>query len=251
MLINTGAGLNLQNGNGITALMIALGEGNNNFAEMLINAGADINLQAYDGANAFSYAIDGEKIVDKLVSLQLLIAGADIIDDHKPDCIDFFAGNLENWNNVHTAIITNDLNFIRHTSNESLNQVTSSYKLSPLDLAIKLGNIEAIEALLERNVEHNIDKCLQSAVSAKRENVVKFFLERENQLNPGTIYNGRSTFHIACGINYTSIIPLLANYSMLSTNHKKSRRDDNYNQQEPRYNLNKRPRREWLNRINC
>ena len=108
-----------------------------------------------------------------------------------------------------------DIEHDRKLMIEDLNKVTSSYKLSPLDLAIKLGNIEAIQVLLERNVEHNIDKSLQSAVKLKREDIVKFLLERYETLNPATIYEGKSCFHIACGINYSKIIIPLAEYSFL------------------------------------
>ena len=121
-IINNGADLNLRNSDGDTALMSAIYNYNNKITEILINSGADINLQAYDGANAFSYAIDGEKIVDKLVSLQLLMAGSDIIDSNKPDYITLFEGNLENWNNAHTAIVANDLDFIKSARNRDLNK---------------------------------------------------------------------------------------------------------------------------------
>ena len=54
---------------------------------------------------------------------------------------------------------------------------TRSYP-SAVDLAIMVGNIDAVTILLNRGVKHNLTSCLHTALFAKRQMLVQFFIDR-------------------------------------------------------------------------
>lgn len=54
---------------------------------------------------------------------------------------------------------------------------TRSYP-SAVDLAIMAGDIDAVTIILNRGVKHNLTSCLHTALFAKRQTLVQFFIDR-------------------------------------------------------------------------
>ncbi len=68
MLLNKGANVNTQDGNGYTALIWAAAVGSKDIVEMLINAGVDVNAKDNNGKTALMYAADyGDKEIIELL----------------------------------------------------------------------------------------------------------------------------------------------------------------------------------------
>jgi ankyrin repeat protein len=93
------------------------------------------------------------------------------------------------WTPLHTAIINNNLDEI------STLEYTPS-ETSPLDLAIMIGNIDAVRALIERGIQYDKDKCLRTATYSNRHELAQLFLEKgANPLSKNQL--GQTAFHFA------------------------------------------------------
>ena len=58
----------------------------------------------------------------RLISTQILFNSGDCLFSRNNKSAIKFKGNLENWNNAHTAIVANDLDFIKSARNRDLNK---------------------------------------------------------------------------------------------------------------------------------
>ena len=74
ILIKAGAGLDIIDGDGKTALMRATCRGYRKIAEILIKAGADLEIKDGDGKTALKQAIDFDRLID--IAKLLIDAGA-------------------------------------------------------------------------------------------------------------------------------------------------------------------------------
>ena len=93
------------------------------------------------------------------------------------------------WTELHTAVINNDLDKIQRYE-------YFSSDLNPLDLAIMVGNLDAVKALITRGIQYDINACLRKAIFARRNELAEFFLE--NGASPySKTKNGHTPFHVA------------------------------------------------------
>ncbi len=98
MIVENGAGLNVQNGNGLTPLMISIMKNPNDssFTAFLLDKGADINIRDKSGDTALTGSISLKRFA---VSKMLIERGADVDMQNRkgltPLMLAVFSGNVE------------------------------------------------------------------------------------------------------------------------------------------------------------
>jgi ankyrin repeat protein len=131
------------------------------------------------------------------------------------------------WTDSHTAVINNRLDDIQNFEDQSS-------PITPLDLAIMIGNLNAVKHIIERGsrstssptlfsssiatlfsssngTNFDINDCLNKAIKAKRNDIAMFLFEQgadpkaKNQL-------GQNSFHIACSYGNKDIIEILVEH---------------------------------------
>jgi ankyrin repeat protein len=195
-LIEHGADINAKSESEITPLHCAVmdDQADINIIRILIENGANINTSSENVDTPLHCAAIKGKI--KIV-ITLLEYGAEIVDIES-DIVNVMTKNyiiiramerLDWWTDLHTSVIINNLNEIRtleYTPSET----------SPLDLAIMIGNIDAVRALIERGIQYDKDKCLRTATYSNRHELAQLFLEKgANPLSKNQL--GQTAFHFA------------------------------------------------------
>ena len=108
------------------------------------------------------------------------------------------------WSDLHTAVINNVLDQI-----QSLEYSESD--ITPLDLAIMLGNLDAVKTIIGRGIKYDINACFRTAIVAKRTELAIFFLEQGADPNYKDQL-GRNKFHIACSYGNLDAIKVLVEF---------------------------------------
>jgi ankyrin repeat protein len=124
------------------------------------------------------------------------------------------------WTDSHTAVINNRLDDIQNFEYQSS-------PITPLDLAIMIGNLNAVEYLIERGsrstssptlfissngTNFDINDCLNKAIKAKRNEIAMFLLEKG--ADPQAIKQlGQNSLHIACYYGDINGIKILVEFS--------------------------------------
>jgi ankyrin repeat protein len=235
-LIERKADVNATNNDGGTPLHIALWNGHKQTAIALIERGADVNARH---ASAFPpLGLDGDFTslhlaviqCDTETAIALIEHGADInaanIHGETPLHRAAIKGDTETaialiergvnpkyrsplisimerldwWTDLHTAVISNNLNKIRN-----LEYIPS--ETSPFDIAIMIGNIDAVRALIDRGIKYDKDKCLRTATYSNRHELAQLFLEKgANPLSTNKI--GQNAFHFAAARGNANIMKI-------------------------------------------
>jgi ankyrin repeat protein len=189
-------------------LFKAIEENNIGTVKLLLEWGADINAIDQRGETALMYAAMAghTEIATTLIEL-----GADIPED-KSHIIRTLKQPFW-WTGSHTAVMNNRLDDIQNFGDQSS-------PITPLDLAIMIGNLEAVEHILERRANSptlfsssngtnfGINDCLNKAIKAKRNDIAMFFLEKGADPTAGNQL-GQTSLHIACSYGNKDIIPIL------------------------------------------
>jgi ankyrin repeat protein len=162
-------------------------------AEAFMNAHTDVNATAENGRTLLYW----DEIYGH-TPLALIEHGANL-PDVKSNIITTMQ-RLDWWTDLHTAVIYNNLNEIRtleYTPSET----------SPLDIAIMIGNIDAVRALIDRGIEYDENKCLRTAIYSNRHELAQLFLEKgANPLSTNKI--GQNAFHFAAARGNASIMKI-------------------------------------------
>ena len=195
-LIDDGADINIQDNYGNNAFLEYAFDGHTETAKLLIDNGADINIQDINGLTALIEAAN-YRYTETVATL--LEQGADLPDD-KSKIISTMKKESW-WTQMHAAIINNMLDQIQIFEYRESD-------ITPLDLAIMTGNLDAVRALIGLGIQYDINACLKTAVIAKRNELARFCLE--NGANPSSNNKlGQNTFHIAASTNNHTIIRTL------------------------------------------
>ena len=205
LLLDHSADIHAKDKDGRTALMWAAHNGHTGIVNLLLDHGADIHAIDELDRTALMLAADGEHTE---IATTLIELGADIPEDKTDIMI-----TLEQapwWTGSHAAVMNNRLDDIKNFGDQSSS-------ITPLDLAIMIGNLEAVKHILERRANSptlfssstvDMNDCLNKAIKAKRNDIAIFFLEKDadptarNQL-------GQTSLHIACSYGNKDIIPIL------------------------------------------
>ena len=212
LLLDHGADINaIDEILGNTALIVAARDGRTEIARLLVEYGADINAISEIGTTALMRATERGRTE---IATILLERGADIPEDKT-----HIIRTLEQaswWTDSHTAVINNRLDDIQNVEDQSS-------PITPLDLAIMIGNLNAVEYIIERGsrstssatlfsssngTNFDINYCLNKAIKAKRNDIAMFLLEKgadpkaKNKLE-------RNSLHIACSYGNKDIIEIL------------------------------------------
>ena len=177
-VIDYGADVNAANKNSITALMMACGRGNVEAINALLNAGADSNITNTKGLTCIHYAVVGG--CSKQTLQAIVDHGADINATNEDNLTALMGacqkGNVEAINVLLNAgadsniTDTKGLTWIHHAacgicSKATLQVIidhganvnaTNKNSVTALILACGVGNVEAINALLNAGADHNI-----------------------------------------------------------------------------------------------
>ena len=136
--------------------MIATIHKHTKIVKLLLERGADINKRDIYGVTALIWAAHfghSETVAT------LLDRGADL-PDYKSKIISTMKKESW-WAPMHGAVIYNLLDQIQiFTYTES--------DITPLDLAIMIGNLEAVRALIVRGISYDINDCLRRSIFSKR-----------------------------------------------------------------------------------
>jgi len=114
------------------------------------------------------------------------------------------------WTSIHAAVINNELALIQSYE-------YSESDITPLDLAIMIGNLDAVRALIERRIQYDINTCLIKAIFSNRHEVARLFLEKG--ANPSYYPDEKkehTAFHIAAATNNHTILRLLTEFYRFS-----------------------------------
>ena len=189
-------------------MIFAAQNGHTETAQLLLDMGADIHTKTKSGKTALMEAVNAPQRIKVLNNVSiptinlLLELGADL-PNNKSNIIRTMK-KTSWWTKLHTTIINNELDKIQsHEYNAS--------DINPLDLAIMVGNLDAVRAITGRGIQYDINACLRNAIFTKRNEVAKFFLE--NGATPA-INNkrGQTAFHIAAATNNYPIIRTLVEF---------------------------------------
>ena len=200
ILINSNAEISLKNHNNKDALMLAAINGHKEIVSMLLDNGSDIN--ANDNHNLTALMLLEQNVEHVETAMLLIMRGANLPDDKSR--IIATLKNASWWTDSHTAVINNNLDQIQ-SFEELLLDIT------PLDLAVMIGNIEMVKAIIEFGFKHDINSCLRTAVIANRNELVELFLKKG--ADP-TIQDrfGKNSLHIACYYGNRDIILLIIEF---------------------------------------
>jgi ankyrin repeat protein len=225
LLIDRGADINAINLQSQTALMMTAFHKHTEIVKLLHDHGADIHAIDKIGNTALGHAaeppllgdIDWHRIIEVITTLVEL--GIDITENDKIITI-YALEKASWWTDSHTAVINNSLDDIQNVEDQSS-------PITPLDLAIMIGNLNAVKHIIERGsistssptlfsssnaTNFDINDCLNKAIKAKRNDIAMFLLEKgadpqaKNQL-------GQNSLHIACSYGNKDIIQTLAEHN--------------------------------------
>ena len=194
-LIERGANVNATRNNGDTPLHLAAKYGHTQTAIALIEHGADINDANIYGETPLHRAA---KCDNTETAIALIESGGNL-PEYRSDLISTMK-KLDWWTPLHTAVISNNLNKTRN-----LEYIPS--ETSPFDIAIMIGNIDAVRALIDRGIQYDKDKCLRTAIYSNRDELAQLFLEKG--ANPlSTNHLGQNAFHFAAALGNASIMKI-------------------------------------------
>jgi ankyrin repeat protein len=187
ILIQQGADLNAMLPCGTTPLIMAARKGEAHIVKTLLNRGAYIHAAMQNGNTAFTEAVYHG---DKTTMIILLQYGANLHDQIR-DGIEH-----STFTAIQKAVLLHNQEDIQNLD------YTRSYP-SALDLAIMVGNIDAVTILLNRGVKHNLTSCLHTALFAKRQTLVQFFIDRG--ATPPTTSQGKLSL-LRCMSLFTPVV---------------------------------------------
>jgi ankyrin repeat protein len=196
-LMDRGADVHAKNKRSWTPLHWAAFHRHVEIAISLIERGADIHATVPGRYNMYYrtplhiiieiHAAEFRNIEIPTIAMALIEHGANLPEDRSK--LISIMEYLDWWTPLHTAIINNNLDEI------STLEYTPS-ETSPLDLAVMIGNIDAVRALIERGIQYDKDKCLRTATYSNRHELAQLFLEKgANPLSKNKL--GQTAFHFA------------------------------------------------------
>ena len=186
LLLNKKSDINAVQKDGITPLMIAAKKGHKEIIQILLSNAAKLENKSIDGKTALLYGIES----GHPEAIKLLIENGAILPDDKSKLI-ITLKKYSWWTDNHTAVINSNIDKIQKYEH-------SESEITPLDLAIIIGNIEAVKAMITLDVKYDINNCLRTAIKAKRNDVTIFLLElgvdhsSNNKLGKNSFQTGRS-----------------------------------------------------------
>jgi len=195
ILLDRGADIHAKDKCGRTALMLAADNIYIETVTTLLDLGADINAKDKYGRTPLILA-------DRVIAMALIKRGANLPDD-RSNLISTMK-RFYWWTDLHTAVISNNLNEI-----STLTYIPS--EISPLDLAIMIGNKGAVRAFIDSGIEYDKDTCLKAAVYSNRDELVQIFLEKgASPFNKDRLE--QTVFHCAAAGGNATILRLLQSH---------------------------------------
>ena len=177
-LTEAGANINIQNNSGDTALICATKEGKINCVHKLIELGANVNIRGHNGRTALFHAC-AEENTEYLEALIEGGANPDIPDDDSDTAlIEAIRQGPVSSINVNKLITAGaDVNY---TPTIDKKKMTQWVRTRPLVVAAREGNRKAIKKLIEAGADLNSvkpDHALGSAACEGHVDCVKLFIE--------------------------------------------------------------------------
>ena len=118
------------------------------------------------------------------------------------------------WTPFHSAVISDKL-----ATRKRFHYKQS--KITPLDLAIMISNLDAVKTIIGPNIKCDVNDCLRISIFSKRNELARFFLD--NGADPyGKNKLEQNTFHIATATNNYHMIRTLHEFSLFQNNKRKT-----------------------------
>ncbi|KAF5286938.1 hypothetical protein FQR65_LT12397 [Abscondita terminalis] len=184
--------INLQNGDGKSALHLAIVNRRNDVARFLIDEGADVNLTDYDGMTAFTSAC--------------VTATIDVVKKMRPNIADInFQCKLRRNTALHYAIINKNEDIARFLIDEGadINLPDCDGKSAFLCACETVKNVDIVKKMrlniADINLQRNVDKktALHFAVINKDKDLFQFLIDEGTDVNLADD-DGQTAFIWAC-----------------------------------------------------